>query len=188
MTDEQNHRMTSNPNSLDFIDLMEYDEFEEYDVYQTRSYPQIASNTEEPNNVPLSVELSESTNSDSTKETFVKGSELFLRIDSVGASISSSSGGADEQDECSSDTPTNANNCVELQYENEFESNEDDADNNCDGSNLLGFNSFYHSAVDNENEQLLLEGILVVSFLCVCVRSAFCLFLFCKYDNLFCFL
>lgn len=160
--------MTTNPNSLDFVDLMEYDEFDVYDEIQSRSLPIDDNRTIDMENsgVPLSVELSESmlnrsalpstsqcTNqsdaigdSISSSSSFVKGSELFLRID--GQNVDSA--------KSSEETPTTINVGIELQYENEFYD-----EDNVDGDNLQ-FNETsqsYHSMADNENEQLLLEGI-----------------------------
>lgn len=134
MTDNQ----LSKPNStVDFSDLLEYDEFEAYDAFQM---PQQTDDEVDPDNVPLSVELEQSLNRKSESENFVKAPELFLRID---ANVRS-------QPESLADTPIRE--CVELQYENEF----DEYDQN-DGSDRAECSTSYHT-VENDNEQLLLEG------------------------------
>lgn len=158
----------SNVNSLDFADLLEYDEFDVYDdtlstlVSQRSCYDRIT----ETEGVPLSVELSQSMNatagpSQQSLKTlpppllvvaedkgFVKAPELFLRF-----GINSSNSVDDFVD-----TPTNQpNDCVELQYENEFD--EDEGDGADDFLRFTESTKSYHSVTENENEQLLLEGI-----------------------------
>lgn len=166
----------SNVNSLDFADLLEYDEFDVYDdtlstlVSQRSCYDRIT----ETEGVPLSVELSQSMNatagpSQQSLKTlppqllvvaedkgFVKAPELFLRF-----GINSSNSVDDFVE-----TPTNQpNDCVELQYENEFD--EDDGDGADDFLRFTESTKSYHSVTENENEQLLLEGIEF--FLCIFV-------------------
>lgn len=132
-------------NSADFSDLLEYDEFEAYDAFQM---PQTTENVTV-DNVPLSVELAQSIQSSSrnfTKsevEHFVKAPELFLRIDGVVKS----------QPECLAETPIK--DCVELQYENEF----DDYDES-DGIQYANPSTSFNT-IENDNEQLLLEGMTV---------------------------
>lgn len=154
----------SNVNSLDFADLLEYDEFDVYD--DALSQRSISDSITQIEGVPLSVELSQSINAIAgpsqqcfkalpapslvvaEDEGFVKAPELFLRF-----GISSSQSVDDFVD-----TPTNQpNDCVELQYENEFDEDEDEG-----ADDFLRFNEStksYHSVTENENEQLLLEGI-----------------------------
>lgn len=146
-----NHQIPKR-NSADFSDLLEYDEFEAYDAFQM---PQNADETVS-DNVPLSVELAQSIENNSRRksdsENFVKAPELFLRIDGVLKS----------QPESLAETPIRE--CVELQYENEFDEYEEN-----DGLHRAECSTSF-SAIENDNEQLLLEGIslmillLLVSF------------------------
>ncbi len=134
-----NNQIPKRDSAVDFSDLLEYDEFEAYDAFQ------MPEHTDEPDNVPLSVELAESieeTNSrKSDSENFVKAPELFLRID----------GNVKSQPDSLADTPIRE--CAELQYENEF----DEYDDN-DVFNHPECSTSFH-AIENDNEQLLLEGI-----------------------------
>lgn len=158
-----------NGSSMDFTELLEYDEFD--DDSSNRSPPPHDS----PVGVPLSIELltaaagnkvpiepedksgcsSSAEEEGETNSNFVKGSELFLRFDGVASAAN-----------CV-DTPTagpsSATNFtgagIELQYDNEFDADDDD---DADHRRFLQFNDTsksYHSMIENENEQLLLEGI-----------------------------
>lgn len=161
----------SNVNSLDFADLLEYDEFDVYDeklstLVSQRSFcdDQLCGDSiTKIEGVPLSVELSHAMAGPSKQcfkalpapslvvtedDGFVKAPELFLRF-----GINSSNSVDDFVD-----TPTNQpNDCAELQYENEFDDDEGEG-----ADDFLRFSEStksYHSVTENENEQLLLEGI-----------------------------
>lgn len=135
----------SKPNStVDFSDLLEYDEFEAYDAFQMPSHQ---TDEADPDNVPLSVELEQSlatTNRKSESDNFIKAPELFLRIDANNVK---------SQPESLADTPIRE--CVELQYENEFDEYEAN-----DGTDRGECSTSYRT-VENDNEQLLLEGIVI---------------------------
>lgn len=162
---------SSNVNSLDFVDLMEYDEFDDYDdtlstLVSQRPFcdnQQCGDSITELEGVPLSIELSHAIAGPSQQcrktlptpslvvaedEGFVKAPELFLRF---------GMNGSNSVDDFV-DTPTNQpNDCVELQYENEFD--EDDDNGADDFLRFTESTKSYHSVTENENEQLLLEGI-----------------------------
>lgn len=134
-----NHQIPQRNSSVDFSDLLEYDEFEAYDAFQ------MPENVDS-DNVPLSVELAQSVQSNSkncTKsdcEHFIKAPELFLRIDSVVKS----------QPESLTQTPIR--DCIELQYENEFDDYEES-----NGIQYPESSTSFHT-IENDNEQLLMEG------------------------------
>lgn len=141
-----NNHLSKPSSTVDFSDLLEYDEFEAYDAFQM---PQQADDIES-DNVPLSVELAQSIeNKDAQSESdkFVKAPELFLRID----------GNVRSQPESLADTPILE--CVELQYENEF----DEYEQSDYGSSRPECSTSYHN-VENDNEQLLLEGIFSMKY------------------------
>lgn len=134
-----NNQIPKHNSAADFSDLLEYDEFEAYDAFQM---PQSADDAVS-NNVPLSVELAQSIESTSRKsdsENFVKAPELFLRFD----------GTVKSEPESLADTPIRE--CVELQYENEFDDFEDN-----DGFDHPECSTSFRT-IENDNEQLLLEG------------------------------
>lgn len=153
-------------------DLANFCEFDEYDSYQSTSSSSFIEY-----GVPLSVELSESLCESQTpvkKQTsncFVKAPEIFLRFDSTITSATSShaSRQSDENDvlnklENSDETISLGSNeknkvnicddCVELQYENEFENPNDEVD---DGNSQVIYDRSNSS--DNDYEELFLEGI-----------------------------
>lgn len=140
-----NNQIPKRNSAVDFSDLLEYDEFEAYDAFQ------MPQNSDEAvtDNVPLSVELAQSIqnnrrNSDS--DNFVKAPELFLRIDGVVKS----------PPESLAETPIRE--CVELQYENEFDEYEDN-----NGLHYPECSTSFHT-IENDNEQLLLEGMSLKIF------------------------
>lgn len=169
----------SNVNSLDFADLLEYDEFDVYDETLSTLVSQrsccddqlCCDSITKIEGVPLSVELSQAIAGPSQQcfnalptsslvvaddETFIKAPELFLRFGM------NSSNSVDDF----VDTPTNQpNDCVELQYENEFD--EDEVD---DSLRFIESSKSYHSVTENENEQLLLEGIEFFMHVCSLLR------------------
>lgn len=166
-----------NPNSLDFTDLLEYDEFDVYDKLLPSSdgngQERLArrpctdqlccSSNDKVEGVPLSVELSEVQDKSNDDEPFVKAPELFLRFDGASGDDGGSSGSGvrfrcSVNDNNSCETPVN-NDCVELQYENEFDDDDDDVDGNSGFLQFTEATKSYHSMNENENEQLLLEGI-----------------------------
>lgn len=167
-----------NPNSLDFTDLLEYDEFDVYNelpVQRRQCTDELCCNSNEKiDGVPLSIELSQVQDvTDTEQEHFVKASELFLRFDGGVGSTSTSTSDCVVDTSCgsgikfsgsdngsnSSETPINID-CVELQYENEFDDDDDDCGGNNDFLQFTEATKSYHSMNENENEQLLLEGIL----------------------------
>lgn len=158
-------------NVPDLMDLFEYDEF---DSYQEYAYRIISNSDLAEGGVPLSVELSESVNKTITSIDenstigFVKAPEIFLRIDSnvnpsetiSEDSISNQSAKNDQQTnliEIKYKNDINAfstkDECIELQYENEFL---DSNDSNDDWPERKANNN-----VDSEYEDLLLEGIKI---------------------------
>lgn len=155
------------------IDLCEYDEFEPYDVktFQTTSSSE--------HGVPLSVELSESLFKSQTlvneqiSNSFVKAPEIFLRFDSSNISGKNSISDASKQNNvvdvanesnCEENTISvepeenddviTRENCIELEYENDF----DDRNDETGGSNVRAINKQNNSS-NNDFEELLLEGI-----------------------------
>lgn len=167
--------------SADLMDLFEYDEFDSYDDHTYHLITENSCSTE--NSVPLSVEISESLSENPTPVSeqpcndFVKAPEIFLRIDSristTGIRIESSSensgsGGshknANSPENCekSNSLESNESNdvvllpnqeCVELQYENEFVGPyEEEPD--CIISALNR-----HNSIEKDYEDLLFEGI-----------------------------
>lgn len=140
-----NNQIPKHDSAVDFSDLLEYDEFEAYDAFQMPSSPDDAVS----DNVPLSVELAQSVehaSRQSDSETFVKAPELFLRFDGIGKS----------QPESLAETPIR--DFVELQYENEFDEYED----NDELHHPECSTSF--RTIENDNEQLLLEGMSVTIY------------------------
>lgn len=135
-----NHQIPKRNSAVDFSDLLEYDEFEAYDAFQMPH----RSKDGESDNVPLSVELAQSSETNCSRKgdasSFVKAPELFLRIDG---------GRGNSQPESLTATPIREGG-AELQYENEFEVYE------TTGANFECSTSF--QTVENDNEQLLLEG------------------------------
>lgn len=167
-----------NDGSMDFTELLEYDEFDD-DSANRSAVVVFDANIHSPVGVPLSVELLtaarngakvSTTEEDEQTSSFVKGSELFLRLDAPAA------GAASSDTLCSDDTPIAGPSTavfdpttpfigVELQYDNEFDGNDDDANDagrNGACNRYLQFNDTsksYHSMIENENEQLFMEGI-----------------------------
>lgn len=170
----------SDPDSLDFIDLLEYDELQLVDDPQRNplscpSRPnrscddqRCCSSAVKGNGIPLSQELDEanrqlfnptapSTSTSCQPKHYGIGQEsnqLFLRLDSTNDC-------PDRSSTTALDTPLTTTEFFggeELQYENEFEDDINGAVaagiDNCTSSRVGGF-----SLGDNENEQLLLEGI-----------------------------
>lgn len=162
--------------SLDLADLLEYDEFDSFEA--AREIPS-------PDNeigVPLSVELSDSMcqisgpttapsqtpfDGGSTEDGFVKSAEIFLRLDNDGDSgttttITMASGSLNSKQSLDSTGggPSSGQfssiDCdIELQYENEFfDPNNDECNFGTEPSRV-----HHRSTIENDNEQLLLEGI-----------------------------
>lgn len=163
--------------SADLMDLFEYDEFVFYDDHTYHLITESKCSTE--NGIPLSVELSASLNENPTPVSeqpsngFVKAPEIFLRIDSristteirTSSSENSDSGGnhknenGPENYEKSNSLdmvlPSNQE-CVELQYENEFVGPYEESDKpDCIRS---AFNR--HNSIEKDYEDLLFEGII----------------------------
>lgn len=156
-------------------DLLELFEFDEFDSFDEHLY-QVANQPVEPG-VPLSVELSESLSKSNSQElsdaqkspdAFVKAPEIFLRIENNSANEASSSSSSSKKlsidkksnslestDSNDAQSLANRDECVELQYENEFsDSNEE---NDCDVVDSA-FNP--QIDIDSDYEQLLFEGII----------------------------
>lgn len=152
----------------DLMDLYEYDEF---DSYEEHTYQTIAYNSLPEGGVPLSVELSESLSENQTpindrpSTCFVKAPEIFLR---VGSNITSTTDEITTRTNINSaiklssqESPeingvvllANQEECVELQYENEFIDPNDEPDSEYVLSTNMQNNG------DNDYEELLLEGI-----------------------------
>lgn len=145
------------------LDLCEYDSLNEKTFQATSS-----SLTE--HGIPLSVELSESLcasqvqTDEPTSNLFIEAPQIFLRLESTNTSVtdlipqvsaqSSNINVSNDIETISFDCKENkdvniCDDCVELQYENEFESlDECNAEIIHKGNNL-----------DNDYEELLLEGI-----------------------------
>lgn len=172
----------SNESSLDLTDLYEYDEFDLYENPYNNSPEQ-----QYEDGIPLSVELSESIRlnrisasqetclnsninlTDHQSNAFVKSSEIFLRIDNEAetatATTTTITTSSSKKTDFDCDRKTNDSiessgsdvslvhishdDIVELHYENEF------IDPNADECDV----DERHTAFENENEQLLFEGI-----------------------------
>lgn len=156
----------TSPTSLDIADLLEYDE---YDAVPPEAHTSQSTGAHvSPSALPLSEELARALQ---VADGFTKSAELFLRIDDT----SNAASAAETADPTDGEEFAGAfGGGVELQYENEFEE---------DGIGLEdGFGGFaeatrsYHSMAENENEQLLMEGIeiavrpvvVVLCYVCVC--------------------
>lgn len=163
----------------DLMELFEYDEFDSYDEHK---YQLIAeSDFSSESGIPLSVELSESLSKIQTPVTetvtgFVKAPEIFLRIDASGTEIYKTEASSDTSNEKnkqknalknsgksnsleSNDSNdaillSNQDECVELQYENEFVGPSDESD--CE---LVQTAPKRHNSIENDYEELLFEGI-----------------------------
>lgn len=155
--------------TADLADLCEYDEYEDSDSYNVKTY-QTASSAEEEYGIPLSVELSESLgecrtlDNKQTPDCFVKSSEIFLRFDSndtICGDSNEKNNDASNRNEGIIPVESKDYNdvvirrdCVEVQYENEFDNSNDE---------LLTTNAQIihegNNSLDNDYEELLLEGI-----------------------------
>lgn len=156
-------------------DSTDHCEYDEYDSYNEKTYQTTSSSSFTEYGVPLSVELSESLRASQTpvnKQTsncFVKASEIFLRFDSsitpgTDCLPEASAGSSEKKLEHSEESiflNSKENNdvnicddCVELQYENEFE----DTNNKVDDSNGQIIYK-RNNSLDNDYEDLFLEGI-----------------------------
>lgn len=163
--------------TTDSTDLCEYDEY--YDSYNVKTYQATSSLSFTEYGVPLSVELSESLGENQTlvnKQTyncFVKSPEIFLRFDSNNVttatdSICGSSSQNNNIDKSKNTEETiliesKENNdviirddCVELQYANEFE-NPNDGEVIDGNAQKIPKRS---DSLDNDYEELLIEGII----------------------------
>lgn len=171
----------------DLEELFEYDEFDSYDENAYQSI--IANDVSHEGGVPLSIELSESLSKNQTPENelpcnnFTKAPEIFLRIDASTTTSNSSIYGNDANccgktsnkiEQCSTlnslessesnDGPlstTNRDECLELQYENEFGSSDE---TDCE---FVQSTCRQQNNTDNDYEDLLLEGIDFDKFLFV---------------------
>lgn len=152
--------------TTDLADLCEYDEYD--------SYNEKASFTE--HGVPLSVELSQSLYgsqtpvNEPTSNFFVKAPEIFLRFDSTNTSVTEFNPKVSVQNtdnnvskelepisfNLKENTDVNiCDDCVELQYENEFENHSNEIDD-CSAEIIHKGNN----SLDNDYEELFLEGII----------------------------
>lgn len=164
--------MTTNEVSPDLLELYEYDEFDSYEEHLNQAI--VAAKETASDGVPLSVELSESLhsnqsvneerNTDASEVLFEKAPEIFLRIgapeteteceiklklQSEGHNVSVES--IDNNDVLL--VTDGADECIELQYENEFEDSTDDVD-----CNVAHSSNRPKSFIEDEYEQLLFEG------------------------------
>lgn len=154
----------SSDDGAELMDLFEYDEFDSYDEYAYQTANQQDDSVE--CGVPLSVELSESLSKNDNAESeqdascFVRSAEIFLRIDGEGTSANNRA----IQDQSSNNAQPNSlesngsddvilvgNDCVELQYENEFIESNDEAE-------FLPTNRCRSNSLSNDYEELLFEG------------------------------
>lgn len=134
-------------NSKDFSDLLEYDEFDDIiDDHIEQCLNGTSSNytVDQNNSVPLSVELAQIDYRRPSTSTSSLLSPKFEIIEQ-GHSLT-------EEDEHFSDDE----NFVELHYDNEFTNS---SLNNSSEFQLVNSSNHHQSLVENENEQLLLEGI-----------------------------
>lgn len=167
----------------DLMDLFEYDEFDSFDenTYRTISATNDLVEGGVPLSVELSESLSKSQTSVSEESSsgFVKAPEIFLRIEanSTGTSSilpSSSEDCNNHRDKNESNKPkfceksnsiesvdgndviltAKGDECIELQYENEFLSANEEPD--CD---FLQITHNRTNNIDNDYEELLFEGI-----------------------------
>lgn len=174
----------SNDESTDLAELFEYDEFDSYDSQTYPTIDEIQSACGINSGVPLSVELSQclstsiDCSSSSNHDSFVKAPEIFLRIDPTN---NSGAGDAtneaktvnslestqpidaeqtksiDSIDSCNDvKLSTNRDQCIELQYEDEFIDSNDD-ENDYDSTNVAYER---RNSIESDYEQLLFEGIL----------------------------
>lgn len=167
--------------STDLMDLFEYDDFECDDhTYQQIAKNKCSTESGVPLSVELSESLSKSqTPVTGQPSGFVKAQEIFLRFDASGTGISKITETISESSSDNSDSHknepkklqncgklnslesnesndviliTNGDDCVELQYENEFiDPNEPDCE-------LPQSASKRHNSIDNDYEELLFEG------------------------------
>lgn len=150
--------MTNLPNrhSPDLADLFEYDEFDDLDDPRK----DFNVSPERGHGVPLSVELQQSTsaqNGITSPQSFVQAAELFLRIESAPIAGNASKSELPKNDSIQSDdNQCPAQDDVELHYENEISTTDDD--------DRFVVSSPRPSTVVNDIEQLLLEGIVEFRF------------------------
>lgn len=153
--------------TTDSTDLCEYDEFDSYDE---KTYQATSSTGFTEYGVPLSVELSESLYESQTlinkhpADCFVKAPEIFLRFDlNITSATDNDSNVSNElknsEKTISIESKENDNvdyhdDCVELQYENEFEDPDDEF--NDDNAQLIYKRN---NRSDNDYDELFLEGI-----------------------------
>lgn len=163
--------------TTDLADLCEYDE---YDSYNEKTYQTTLSSSFTEYGIPLSVELSESLCASQTLDDkqisncFVKAPEIFLRFDSTITSVkdcipqatvqnnennSSKLDNSEETITLNSKENNDVNvcdDCVELQYENEFEDPNNEVIHSYVQKSYKRNNS-----LDNDYEELFLEGIYI---------------------------
>lgn len=146
----------------DLVDLFEYDDF---DSYNEHTYQVVeVTNGSYNDGIPSSVELSETLNQSHftvNEESPVKSPEIFLTIDvnATGASESFNQSNLKYCGKSNSLKSTesidviltdNQDECIELQYENEFI-----------GSSEPDCNVFHSPRnIDNDYDELLFEGII----------------------------
>lgn len=162
--------------TTDLADLCEYDE---YDSYNEKTFQTTSSGFTE-HGIPLSVELSESLCASQTpvnepsSNFSVRAPEIFLRFDSTNTSVTdfktfvphvsiqNAENNVSKESETFPFNPEESNDvnicddCVELQYENEFENLSNDIDD-CSGEIIHKRRS---NSLENDYEELLSEGIL----------------------------
>lgn len=169
----------------DSINLFEYDEF---DAYEGHTY-QFKCNGLPEGGIPLSIELSESlcksqTTVNEKPFNFVRAPEIFLRIDSTSTTELSpeildqnyyNPSGLKHGAKINRLESTKTNDvilfgsqdeCVELQYENEFLCPNDDSNNDFTLSTRN-----QHDSIDNDYEEVLFEGILQNRKNCIVIFS-----------------
>lgn len=168
----------SNDESTDLMELYEYDEFDSYDSHTYPTIEAIHSAYGVNSGVPLSVELSQCLSSTSHEQStattshdnFIKAPEIFLRIDATndGDRIALPSNptatidnvpakSIDSIDSCADGEvklSTNRDECIELQYEDEFIDSSDE--NDCEPANVIYER---RNSIESDYEQLLFEGI-----------------------------
>lgn len=154
--------------TTDFADLCEYDE---YDSYTVKTF-QSTSSSYTDHGIPLSVELSESLCAsqtpvnETTSNLFVKAPEIFLRFDTAATDlktvvsqipVQNTENNVSKELETISVNPEESkdvcDDCIELQYENEFAN----LTSEIDGCSAGIIHKRSHS-LDNEYEELFLEG------------------------------
>lgn len=157
-----NKRISEIVEVMSFEEVSDLFEFDDFDCYDENTYRTIlTTNRLVEEGVPLSIELSETLNRNqntvnehSDSSDFVKASEIFLRLETSGTETSKSLAEVNTIETTDSlISASNQEECIELQYENEFIGPNDEPDLDFLRTARDRTNSIY-----NDYEELLFEG------------------------------